>query len=121
MKIQTTELVTDTITVCDICHHDRRDGCYGFGFCHICGRDVCRKCAILQDNDMELLSDGGTYDCDIPDRYCPECWSTGREYREAIMQCRDKAEQAEEELWRKWKDAVSLGDKNANTQGTPTT
>jgi len=114
MRQQKSKTITYTESICDIC--GAKDSDVRIKKCEICRRDVCSQCAIRTDTDsLEggwFHGDYPDYYCkDYPDYYCKDCWEKGKELRDTILQLRQRVEEAEGNLWTKWKE-LCLGSPN---------
>jgi len=94
------QTVTNQVEVvfCDDC--GAKVGCYQ---CEICGKDVCRGCAVRFDSCSDLSHPN--FSGDRPGNVvCRECWEKGEPYRLAIEDVRQKSSDAEEALFAKWRE-----------------
>ena len=71
--------------------------------CVICGRDVCRNCSYLFEEEYLNTPDAMT---DYPSVICKVCWDDGKEFREKIMILKNEAEKQTEALWAEWKEKL---------------
>ena len=110
MITKTTRTETNEVAVityiCDRCGEEAFESTYRRALeeCLICGKNVCRPCRVgFDDYESEepyVMGDRPYY------RACKVCWEIGNDYRLAMREEQDRADETKADIFDRWQNAA---------------